>query len=92
MIVIRAEIRDNETTEEGRLIDSINNKAIDVQSSIDLEVDGQEYHINSGHETDVQDEKIATNIGRSTRVRKQRMAIESDQIGDCDDPKDLDYK
>ena len=41
---------------------------------------------------DEKDENVATNIRKSQRVRKQRMAIEPDQIGDCDDSKDLDYK
>ena len=31
-------------------------------------------------------------VRKSERIRKQRMTIHPDQIGDCDDEQDLDYK
>ena len=31
-------------------------------------------------------------VRRSQRKRNQRMVIQPDQIGDCDDSKDIDYK
>ena len=31
-------------------------------------------------------------VRRSQRKRNQRMEIQPDQIGDCDDTKDIDYK
>ena len=31
-------------------------------------------------------------VRRSQRKRNQRMVIQPDQIGDCDDTKDIDYK
>ena len=36
--------------------------------------------------------KPVTEVRRSQRKRKQRMEIQPDQIGDCDDAKDIDYK
>ena len=33
-----------------------------------------------------------TKVRKSQRTRKQRMIIQHDQIGDCDDTKDLDYQ
>ena len=50
---------------------------------------------------DIQDEKVkteskkdeqVTNVIKSQRIQKQRMVIDPDQIGDCDDKQDLDYK
>ena len=32
-----------------------------------------------------------TNARKSSRIRKQRMTIKNDEIGDCDDEKDPDY-
>ena len=75
--------------EPGNLND---NTAAEYQSSVNLKIDVLEYHDNSGPETTVQNENIATNIRRSQRVRKQRLSIDPNQIGGCDDPKDLDYK
>ena len=37
-------------------------------------------------------EEWVTNVRKSQRIRKQRMVIHPDQIGDCDDTEDLDYK
>ena len=37
-------------------------------------------------------EEQVTNVRKSQRIRKQRMVIHPDQIGDCDDTQDLDYK
>ena len=31
------------------------------------------------------------NVRKSSRIRKQRMTINNDEIGDCDDEKDPDY-
>ena len=31
------------------------------------------------------------NVRKSSRIRKQRMIINDDEIGDCDDEKDPDY-
>ena len=53
-----ARIRDEDTTEEGKVIESTNGKATENQYSMELEVDGQEYNEDSGY--DVQDEKVAT--------------------------------
>ena len=33
-----------------------------------------------------------TNVRRSSRPRKQRMEINEEEIGDCDDENDPDYK
>ena len=33
-----------------------------------------------------------TNARRSSRKRKQRLTIKNDEIGDCDDENDPDYK
>ena len=33
-----------------------------------------------------------TKVRISQRIRKQRMVIQPDQIGDCDDTKDIDYR
>ena len=32
-----------------------------------------------------------TNVRKSSRIRKQRMIINDDEIGDCDDENDPDY-
>ena len=77
-------------TEEGKLNYSTKTKTKETQSHIDLEMDLDSLG-NSGHITTVQNEKNATELRRSQRVRKQRMTIDPSQIGDCDDPKDLDY-
>ena len=36
--------------------------------------------------------KTGAEVRKSQRIRKQRMVIHPDQIGDCDDTQDLDYK
>ena len=36
--------------------------------------------------------KPVTEVRKSQRIRKQRMVIQPDQTGDCDDTKDMDYK
>ena len=36
-------------------------------------------------------EKV-TEVRKSERIRKQRMTIHPDQLGDCDDTQDLDYR
>ena len=36
--------------------------------------------------------KPATEVRRSQRIRKQWMVIHPDQIGDCDDTQDRDYR
>ena len=35
--------------------------------------------------------KATTDVKRSQRIRKQRMVIKPDQMGDCDGSQDLDY-
>ena len=36
--------------------------------------------------------KPITEVRKSQRIRKQRMIIQPDQIGDCDNSKDIDYR
>ena len=43
----------------------------------------------TGEANNMADEK--TNVRKSSRARKQRMIINDDEIGDCDDEKDPDY-
>ena len=43
----------------------------------------------TGETNNMADEK--TNVRKSSRSRKQRMIINDDEIGDCDDENDPDY-
>ena len=36
--------------------------------------------------------KTGAEVRKSQRIRKQRMVIHPDQIGDCDDTQDPDYR
>ena len=46
--------------------------------------------INDGmNVNEVADEEIS--VRKSSRIRKQRMIINNDEIGDCDDERDPDY-
>ena len=48
-----------------------------------------EINNDTGEANNMADEE--TNVRKSSRVRKQRMIINDDEIGDCDDEKDPDY-
>ena len=59
----------------------------DEKNETNTTTDEKEKRIESKSE---KDEKVE--VRKSQRIRKQRMVIHPDQIGDCDDTQDLDYK
>ena len=74
-------IDDDKESEKGERVDENGAENHEMQE-VDEKDDGMSVN-------EVADEEI--NVRKSSRIRKQRMMINNDEIGDCDDEKDPDY-
>ena len=63
----------------------------DDQSKEEIIIDNPEDNNITTEEREIENEPIIE-VRRSQRKRNQRIDIQPDQIGDCDDAKDVDYK
>ena len=59
------------------------------EESNDSEIQ-EEFRSNDSVEDVPEDEVI--NVRKSTRIKKERMVIKEDEIGDCDNKDDPDYR
>ena len=81
----KAEVRIDKTTKDN---EDMNNND---QSKEELIVNKHE-NDKTGEEEKVVENEPIREVRRSQRKRNQRMQIQPDQIGACDDTKDIDYK
>ena len=69
------------------------NNGEDPEPATVVHVDDDTNNINDDENTDANERANKENkMRRSSRKRIQRMTIESDEIGDCDNENDPDYK
>ena len=81
----KADVKVDQTTEDEK------NENNDGQSKEEMIMDNPEDDNTAIEEKGIENEPIIE-VRRSQRKRNQRMEIQPDQIGDCDDAKDIDYK
>ena len=97
------EKRNNDQKNDGKKQDKDDKSGYDEK----MEDDKKEEESNTGHDEDHETHEIVeidndtgetnnmadekTNVRKSSRARKQRMIINDDEIGDCDDENDPDY-
>ena len=102
--VDEAENEITETTERRNESDKMDEAENEITGTIERKNDGNDTMNEAknevtepveerNNENDTMDEaKALHKVRRSSRQRKQRMEINPDEIGDCDDKNDLDYK
>ena len=89
---IKGKVPNNDVTVEASEDVLTNNGKYPEQTAIDHIDDGTN-NINDDENTDANERANKENkVRRSSSKRIQRMAIESDEIGDCDNENDPDYK
>ena len=89
---IMGEVPNNDVSVEVSENMLTNNGKDPEQTAIDHTEDGTN-NVNDDESTNANEISIEENkVRRSSRKRVQRMAIESDEIGDCDNENDPDYK
>ena len=78
---------------ENDKIEEEENQSIGLMNNNDgnVETIGDEL-INDKNEDDETEDKVIQNVRRSNRIRKQRIDIHPDEIGECEDEKDEDYR
>ena len=64
----------------------------DVQSEEEMNMDNPKDDDDTAKEEKGIESEPIIEVRRSRRKRNQRMVIQPDQKGDCDDTKDIDYK
>ena len=99
---INVEDKSKKNTTDGNLVQMVNPEVKDVTNDIQNEGITTEDEKNETNTTkDEKEKRIAgkskkgekvAEVRKSQRIRKQRMVIHPDQIGNCDDTQDLDYK
>ena len=70
-------------------LSDLDNKEKDVTENNDSEMQ-EEIRTNDPVEDITENEEV--NVRKSTRIKKNRMVITEDEIGDCDDENEPDYK
>ena len=88
----KGKVPNNDETVEVSENMATNNGEDPEPTTIDHTDDGTN-NVNDDESTDANEIAIEENkVRRSSRKRIQRVAIESDEIGDCDNENDPDYK
>ena len=70
----------------------VEDESNDVQSEEEMIMDNPKDDDDTAKEEKRIESEPIIEVRRSQRKRNQRMVIQPDQIGDCDDTKDIDYK
>ena len=90
-----SKVKDNDRDEQGKEVKVDDDKKLG-KGEKENENGAENHEMQEVDETnDSMDENEVTNeevnVRKSSRIRKQRMMINNDEIGDCDDEKDHDY-
>ena len=89
----KIEVRNYNDETENDKIEEEENQSIELMNNNDGNVEPIEDElITDKGETDETGDKVIQNVRRSNRNRKQRFNIHPDEIGECEDEKDEDYR